>query len=240
MGISSTDVRNALRELGRLPYDVGDLDVAMERIVTTTHTLFGVDGAGLMLIDDELLLRNVAVSNPRLAILEELQIRHDEGPCPDAYEGKELVGSADLTTEGRWPAFAPAAVDEGMRAVLASPIPYDRQAVGVVVVFSEAQRVWSPEGELALMAFTDLAALMIAGTMRMKEHHDRAEQLQGALDSRVVIEQAKGVLISQKGLSPQQAYEQLRNEARRTRRRLSDVAGEAVAAARSAKVDDEV
>lgn len=228
MVISTGDVRKALSELGRLPYGTDDLDVAMERIVTTTHALFGVDGAGLMLIDEELQLRNVASSNPRFGVLEDLQIHHGEGPCPDAYETKELVGSPDLATEDRWPAFAPAAVEEGVLAVLASPIPYNREAVGVVAVFSSATRAWSPEGELALMAFTDLAALMIASTMQTRKHHALAEQLQSALNSRAVIEQAKGVLIAQDHLSAREAYEHLRNQARRDRRRLVDLATEVV------------
>ena len=213
MSISTGDVHKALKELGQLLYGADDVDVAMARIVETTHTLFGVDGAALMLIDSELLLRNAAVSDPRITVIEDLQVRHAEGPCVDAYDNKELVGSPDLSAESRWPKFAPAAVDQGVGAVLASPIPYNRQAVGVVAVFAAARRQWSPEGELALMAFTDLAALMIASTMQSKRHHDLADQLQGALDARVVIEQAKGVLIAQEKLSPRQAYERLRNEA---------------------------
>ena len=69
MDISSRDVRKALGELGWLKFGSDDLDVAMERIVATTHALFRVDGAGLMLIDDETMLRNVASSNPHLAVL---------------------------------------------------------------------------------------------------------------------------------------------------------------------------
>jgi GAF domain-containing protein len=184
-----------------------------------------------MLIDEELLLRNVASSSPRFGVLEDLQIHHGEGPCPEAYETKELVGSADLATDHRWPAFAPAAVNEGVQAVLASPIPYNREAVGVVAVFSSASRVWSPEGELALMAFTDLAALMIASTLQTRKHHALAEQLQVALDSRAVIEQAKGVLIARDHISARQAYEHLRDRARRDRRRLVDLAAEVVEAA---------
>ena len=129
-----------------------------------------MDGAGLMLVDPDQLLRNVAVSDRRVHDLEELQIEHGQGPCVDAFEAKTLVDTEDLAAEGRWPTFAPAAVERGLRAVLASPIPYNQQAIGVVVVvFSAKVHPWSPEGELALVAFTDLAALTIANTLQSEE-----------------------------------------------------------------------
>ena len=127
-----------------------------------------MDGAGLMLVDPDQLLRNVAVSDRRVHDLEELQIEHGQGPCVDAFEAKTLVDTEDLAAEGRWPTFAPAAVERGLRAVLASPIPYNQQAIGVVV-FSAKVHPWSPEGELALVAFTDLAALTIANTLQSEE-----------------------------------------------------------------------
>jgi len=73
----------------------------MDQIVQTTHTIFDVDGAGLMLADADHHLRNVAVSDDRMAHLEELQIQHREGPCVAAFEDKELIGAEDLTEEAR-------------------------------------------------------------------------------------------------------------------------------------------
>ena len=118
-----------------------------------------------------------------------------------------------------------------MRAVLASPLPYNQDAVGVVVVVSQDRRPWSPEGELALLAFTDLAALLIASMLLGEQQSELAAQLQGALNSRAVIEQAKGVLIGQQGLSAQAAYEQLRAQARAQRRKIAVVSAELVRSA---------
>jgi GAF domain-containing protein len=115
-----------------------------------------------------------------------------------------------------------------VRAVLASPLPYNRDAVGVVAVLSEQSRPWSPEGELALLAFTDLAALLIASMMQGERQSELAAQLQGALDSRQVIEQAKGVLIGKQGISARAAYEQLRARARAERRKLAAVCADVV------------
>jgi GAF domain-containing protein len=228
MEISLHDVHHAMLELGKLRFGDLRVDDAIREIVHTTHTMFNVDGAGLMLADADQHLRSVASSDARFEHLEELQIRHQEGPCIDAYDGKELVGVEDLEQDPRWPTFSAAAVARKVRAVLASPLPSNKNAVGVVAVLSEQSRPWSPEGELALLAFTDLAALLIASMMQGERQSELAAQLQAALDSRQVIEQAKGVLIGQRGISARAAYEQLRARARAERRKLAAVCADVV------------
>jgi len=229
--VSLHDVHQALRELGKLRFGEMRVEDAISEVVHTTHTMFGVDGAGLMLVDDEQHLRKVAASDDRFGHLEDLQIRHQEGPCIDAFDTRELISAEDLGAEQRWPKFSEAAVARDVRAVLASPLPYNQAAVGVVAVLSEQRHPWSPEGELALLAFTDLAALFIASMMQGERQSELAGQLQGALDSRKVIEQAKGVLMGRNGISARDAYEQLRARARSERRKLSAVCAEIVASA---------
>jgi hypothetical protein len=112
--------------------------------------------------------------------------------------------------------------------VLASPIPYNQDAVGVVAVLSEQRRPWAPEGELALLAFTDLAALLIATMMMGEQQTELAVQLQAALNSRAIIEQAKGVLIGRDGIPAHAAYARLRAQARAERRKLAAVCAELV------------
>ncbi len=228
MDVSLHDVHQALQELGKLRFGELRVEDAISEVVRTTHTMFGVDGAGLMLVDDEQHLRKVAASDDRFGHLEDLQIQHQEGPCIDAFDGKELISAEDLVSERRWPSFSEAAVAREVRAVLASPLPYNQAAVGVVAVLSEQCHPWSPEAELALLAFTDLAALFIASMMQGERQSELAAQLQGALDSRKVIEQAKGVLMGQDGVSARAAYEQLRTRARSERRKLSAVCAEIV------------
>jgi GAF domain-containing protein len=234
VNISLHDVHQALVDLGKLRFGEMRVEDAMREIVHTTHAMFDVDGAGLMLVDAEQHLRSIAASDDRFAHLEELQVRHQEGPCIDAFEIKELVSAEDLADERRWPQFSRAAVARQVRAVLASPLPYNQNAVGVVAVLSEQRRPWSAEGELALLAFTDLAALLIASMMQGEQQSELAAQLQGALNSRKVIEQAKGVLMGKQGISARAAYEQLRMQARAERRKLVAVCAEIVTdAARS-------
>jgi GAF domain-containing protein len=231
MDVALHDVHQALVELGRLRFGEVGVEDAIREIVHATHAMFDVDGAGLMLADAEHHLRSVAASDDRFAHLEELQIHHQEGPCIDAFDIKELVSAEDLADDRRWPKFSDAAVARKVRAVLASPLPYNQDAVGVVAVLSEQRRPWSAEGELALLAFTDLAALLIASMMQGEQHSEMAVQLQGALNSRQVIEQAKGVLIGQQAIPARAAYEQLRSRARDERRKLSVVCAEVVAEA---------
>src|ERR1700676_2509930 len=119
MSVSMQDVRQALNELGRLRFGEMRVEDAMHQIVQTTHAIFSVDGAALMLADAEHNLLNAAVSDARMKHLEELQIRHQEGPCIAAFEDKELVRAEDLSQEMRWPSFSQHAVARGVRAVLA-------------------------------------------------------------------------------------------------------------------------
>ena len=229
MEISLKDVHQALTELSLLFYGELGVEEAIREIVQTTHTIFAVDGAGLMFTDDDQQLRAVAASDDRFAHLEQLQLHHQEGPCIDAFENKALVSAQNLMDETRWPTFSQAAVDQSVRAVLASPLPFNRDAVGVVAVLSEQHRPWSPEAELGLLAFTDLAALLIASMMHSEQQTQMALQLRAALDTRQVIEQAKGVLIAKQGISAREAYELLRAQARSGRRKLTAVCAEIVA-----------
>ena len=103
--------------------------------------------------------------------------------------------------------------------------------MGVVAVVSEQSRPWSAEGELALLAFTDLAALLIASMMQSQQQSELAVQLQGALDSRRIIEQAKGVLMGRHGIPARTAFEQLRAQARAERRKIAAICAEVVESA---------
>jgi GAF domain-containing protein len=231
MAVSAAGLERALTQLADLRTSPVTIEAALHRIVESADALFQVDGSALMLVDRDQVLRNLAVSHPRAALLEELQAEHGEGPCVDAYDDKQTVWADDLRREERWPGFSPAAAGRGLVAVLASPIPYSSGAVGVVAVFASGPHPWTGAEQEAIVAFTDLAAMLILNAMEARERDRIAVQLQGALDSRVVIEQAKGVLVGRHGLNPRQAFERLRGLARDQRRPLAEVAEAMVSAA---------
>jgi GAF domain-containing protein len=231
MTVSADGVRQALDQLADLRTSPVSVEEALDRVVASADTLFGVDGTALMLVDRGQVLRNLAVSDPRAALLEELQAEHEEGPCVDAFDDKEPVAADDLSREDRWPAFSPDAARRDLLAVLASPIPYSEQAVGVVAVFATEPHPWTGAEREAIVAFTELVALLILNAMEATERGRLAAELQVALDSRVVIEQAKGVLVGRHGLTTRQAFERLRRAARDQRRPLAEVSRAVVSAA---------
>jgi GAF domain-containing protein len=234
MAVSAEGLERALTQLADLRTAPVTVESALHRIVESADALFQVDGSALMLVDRDQALRNLAVSHRRAQALEELHAEHGEGPCVDAYEEKHTVWTDDLGREERWPEFSPAAASRGLAAVLASPIPYSNEAVGVVAVFAGEPHPWTEAEQQAVIAFTDLAAMLILNAMEASERGRVAVQLQGALDSRVVIEQAKGVLVGRHGLTPRQAFERLRGMARDQRRPLAEIAAEVVGAAQRA------
>jgi GAF domain-containing protein len=231
MTVSSAGLRQALDQLADLRTSPVSVEDALERVMATADALFQVDGTALLLVDRDQVLRNLATSDRRAALLEELEAEHGEGPCVDAFDDKEPVPAGDLRHDDRWPAFAPDAAGQGLLAVLASPIPYSEQAVGVVAVFAGEPHAWTEAETEAIVAFTDLAALLILNAMEARERGRLAGELQVALDSRVVIEQAKGVLVGRHGLTTRQAFERLRRQARDQRRPLTEVARGVVSAA---------
>jgi GAF domain-containing protein len=231
MTVSADGLRQALDQLADLRTAPVTVEEALDRVVASADALFGVDGTTLMLVDRDQALRNLAASDRRAAVLEELQATHGEGPCVDAFDDKQPVATDDLGQEDRWPAFSPAAARRRLLAVLASPIPYSEQAVGVVAVFAAQPHPWTEAEREAIVAFTELVALLILNAMQARERGRVAAELQVALDSRVVIEQAKGVLVGRHGLTTRQAFERLRRQARDQRRPLSEVARAVVDAA---------
>jgi GAF domain-containing protein len=231
MAVSAAGLRQALDQLADVRSSPVTVEEALHQVVTTADTLFAVDGTALMLVDRDQALRNLVVSDARAAVLEELQAEHGEGPCVDAFEDKEPVAADNLAADDRWPAFAPAAASGGLLAVLTSPIPYSDQAVGVVAVFAGDAHPWTEPEREAIVAFTELAALLVLNAMEATERGRLAGELQVALDSRVVIEQAKGVLVGRHGLTTRQAFDRLRRQARDQRRPLSEVARQVVSAA---------
>jgi GAF domain-containing protein len=231
MAVSAAGLREALDQLADLRSSPVTVEEALERVVASADALFGVDGTALMLVDRDQALRNLAVSDARAGLLEELQAEHSEGPCVDAFEDKQPVAAGDLASDDRWPEFGPAAAGGGLLAVLASPIPYSDHAVGVVAVFAGDPHPWTEAEREAIVAFTELVALLILNAMEATERGRLADELQLALSSRVVIEQAKGVLVGRHGLTTRQAFERLRRQARDQRRPLSEVARAVVSAA---------
>jgi GAF domain-containing protein len=208
--------------------DRGGLERALEHVVSETNRIFAVDGAGLLLLSEGDVLRYVAASSERGRIIETLQEQVDEGPCVDAFEQGEPVVAADVARDPRWPSFGPMAGRQGVHGLLGVPVVLETP-VGTLNVYSTTPHAWD-DGEIeAIQAFSRIVASVLRSAVEAHVQGQVTEQLQYALDRRVVIEQAKGILMEREGLTPAAAFERIRSQARSNRERVVDVARRLVA-----------
>jgi GAF domain-containing protein len=202
-------------------FDVIDfLHVMTERCVQ----LLGVSAAGLLLTDGQDTLQVVAASSERTRLLELFQLQADQGPCVECFRTGQPVSVADLPSAGRWPRFTAAAAEVGFAAVHAVPMRLRTEVIGALNFFDTKPGALDA-GKLRIgQALADVATI---GLLQQRAIHRRdvlTEQLQTALNSRVLIEQAKGVLAERLHVDMADAFTVLRNGARSHNRRLSELA----------------
>jgi GAF domain-containing protein len=232
MPIDPDALANSVASLERVdPADTG-LDAALELVLAETDALFDVDGAGLMLVDGDGVLRYVAASDEPGRMLETLQEQFGEGPCVDALLEDAPVLAGDLGAGPRWPSVGPLAAGHGVRAVLGVPVDLRQGPVGTLNVYAAQPHRWEDGDVAAIQAYARVIASLLRAAVQAHVSGRAATQLQQALDHRSLIEQAKGVIMARRGLGQQAAFELLRAQARSTRRRLDDVARETVDGAR--------
>ena len=203
-------------------FDVIDfLHVLTDRSVL----LLDVSAAGLLLADPRGELRVVAASCEAARLLELFQLQSDQGPCLDCFRSGQPVAAADLDAEAqRWPRFAPAARKAGFAAVQALPMRLREQVIGALNLFRASPGTFDPADVRVGQALADVATISLLQERNMRHSDTLNEQLQTALNSRVVIEQAKGKLAERLGLDMGQAFNLLRDYARARNLRLSALA----------------
>jgi GAF domain-containing protein len=207
-------------------FDVIDF---LHRLAERSVELLDCAEAGLLLADPAGKLRVMASSSERSEALDLLQLQNEEGPCFECHRLGHPVVSEDLNLDrARWPVFSPAAMQRGVGSVQALPMRVRGQTVGALNLF-RTQAGQIPEGDLPLaQGMADIAAVALLQERTVRESRDLAAQLQGALSSRVVIEQAKGLLAERAQIGVEAAFTRMRAYARRQNRGLSDVARELI------------
>jgi len=208
-------------------FDVVDL---LYNLVTRSVDVFGASAAGLLLSDERGTLRVASASSEGARLLELFQIQHQEGPCLDCFRSGRPVSTQRLDTEAtRWPTFASAATAQGFVAVLALPMRLRGQVIGALNLLSEHSAPPIDPEEIPLaQALADVATIAIMQDRLARSREELAEQLQSALNSRVVIEQAKGALATRLDIDHNRAFVLIRARARSKRRMLIDVADEVI------------
>jgi len=210
---------------------VDDFDVVelLTRLVDGCVDVLGVSAAGLMLVAPEGDLRMAASSSEAMRVVELFELQAQEGPCLDCYRTGEPVVNQDLAiVNGRWPNFAPVALEAGFRSVHALPLRLRGKVLGAVNLFRTDEGAMDEVDVLAAQALADMATIAILQHRAAVESHVLNEQLNFALNSRVVIEQAKGVLSERTGIDMQDAFSRLRSYARDHNHRLVDVAQQVI------------
>ena len=225
-------VRNREQELARTfvmladslveDYDIVDL---LDRLAAACVRLLGVTAAGLLLDDQQGRLAFVASSSEETRLLEVFQVQHDQGPCLECVRTGTAVVSANLEADhARWPLFASSALAAGFRSVVALPMRLRDKTIGGLNLFDDRAIAVPPEDQQLAQALADVATIGILQQRTAQRSALLADHLQRALNSRVVIEQAKGVLAERNGLSMAAAFDSLRTYAREKNMKLTDLA----------------
>jgi GAF domain-containing protein len=206
---------------------VAEFDVLdfLHMLTDRTVALLGASAAGVVLADPRGELRVAAASSEKAGLVELFQLQNDQGPCLDCFRTGRPVTANDLTgPDQHWPRFAQAAIQAGFRTVQAVPMRLRDQIIGALNLFCAEPGTFTPADLRIAQALADVATIGLLHERNVRRSETVAEQLQAALNSRVMIEQAKGKLAERYGIDMERAFTMLRDHARNTNQRLTDVA----------------
>ena len=214
-------------------FDVVDfMAILADRVVE----LLGAREAGVVLADERGLLRSVASSHDSAHLLDLFELQNEEGPCLDCYRtGEPILNHSLAPPDDQWPNFAREARRLGFATVHALPMRLRGEVIGAVNIFASTPTALTP-GEIEVgQALADVATVGLLQERSLREARLLNEQLQSALNSRIVIEQAKGMLAERNGIEMEAAFEALRAYARSTNQKLGTVAQSLLAGTLSAE-----
>ncbi|WP_244928454.1 GAF and ANTAR domain-containing protein [Nocardioides sp. W7] len=205
--------------------DEFDLIEFLKKVAEHTTEIAQAQGAGILLADHHGRLQLMAASDERARTLELFQLQADEGPCQDCFRLGKPVIDADLAAARHlWPHFAPRAVAAGFRSVHAFPLRLRQTVIGALNLFGTEIGHMTPADVRVVQALADIATIGILQERAIHRGEVLTEQLQVALNSRIVVEQAKGVLAQLHGISVDDAFDMLRGYARTHQQLLGKVA----------------
>ncbi len=215
-------------------FDVIDFMDSLARIGVE---VLDADAVGLMLTDQRGGLNLIAASSDESRLVELFELQYDRGPCVDCYrQGRAVVNVGADEAGRRWPQLADALEHGGFTSVHALPLRLRDQVIGAMNLFLVDSGPLTDETIALGQGLADMATIGLIQERSIREKGTLAEQLQGALNSRVMIEQAKGILSERRDMSMGEAFSAMRDYARRTRQPLSEVA----AAVTRGSLDDAV
>jgi hypothetical protein len=232
--VSKKELASVFVEVADTLVDDFDLIDFLHKLTDDAAEVSGTASAGIMLADMGGSLQFMAASEPDAGRLERLQVEYGEGPCIECYQTLAAVKATDLrTAHDRWPRFAPAALDAGYLSVHAFPMRSRDRAIGGLNIFGRdaGDPGEGGDGAAVIQALADVATIALLQERAVTTAENLAEQLQVALNSRIVIEQAKGVISSEYDVTVDEAFRRMRDYARRNQIRLTEFAAQVVSGA---------
>jgi GAF domain-containing protein len=205
---------------------VGDFDVidVLTGLTARCVELLGASAAGVLLADSDGTLRVIGASSEQINLLELFQVQNEQGPCLDAFLTGVVVINADMTAGSPWPTFAIESIAAGFPSVCAIPLRLKNVILGCLNLFM-SEPVGLPDADVALaQSLADVASIAILQDQAMRDSATREVQLRHALQSRIAIEQAKGMIAEHSGLDMEAAFRRLRGHAHTANRGLTEVA----------------
>jgi len=203
-------------------FDVIDF---LHTLVERSLELLAADAAGLMLADQQGHLEVFASSSEEARVLELFELQSSQGPCMDCFTSGEPVVNLGITQmTDRWPQFTAAAALAGYRSAHALPLRLRGQVIGAMNLFSADETPLTTDDVALGQGMADIATIGLLQQRRAREQDILTEQLQAALNTRVVIEQAKGILSERAGVDVGTAFSLMRARARSTQQPLTAIA----------------
>jgi GAF domain-containing protein len=218
-------VDQLLRALSRVVFADRTLDEVLGEITDIARvSIPGSESTSITLIRDDRGF-TAAHSGEMALAADELQYEKGYGPCLDAGRGNVVLRVDDMRTETRWPDYAAKVQAEGVRSSLSVPLPYQGTSIGALNNYStEPSAFATPESLAAALEAAETIAVVVSNADAHAQLGEQARNMRLAMDSRAVIEQAKGVLMAQRHIDADEAFDVLREASQRYNRKLRDIA----------------
>jgi GAF domain-containing protein len=200
------------------------LDEVLAEITEVAHAaLPGAESTSITLIRGARPFTAAHVGELALAA-DELQYEQGHGPCMDAGRSGALLLVEDMRTDSRWPDYAPRAAERGVRSSMSTPLPYQGATIGALNVYATEPAAFTPDDVAVAEEIASYVAVAVANADAHAEAREVGEQMRAAMESRSVIDMAKGMLMAQHGCSADEAFTILSHASQRSNRKLRDIA----------------
>jgi GAF domain-containing protein len=225
---SSTPFEDSLHALSQFLVGTNGMDVTLQRVSElTASAIGGADFVSLTLLDRGEPV-TAAFTDPAAPVIDQAQYETGRGPCVECAATGVVLWIDSTHEDDRWPEFAQACVDHGVLSTLSLPLWVDGTPIGAMNLYARSQAAFTEGDRLDATRFARQSAIVVANAWTHDQVRRQVEQLREALDTRAVIEQAKGVVMAAMRCSAEEAFETLRRQSQHENRKLRDVAGEIV------------